>query len=413
MAGAAAAWPPHSRPSTRCRRSPRPPPAARALRARGRLGRRRRRGGRVRHRPGDRRDAGREQRRRPARPDLRRAARRSRRCTPAGVAASPPTLATYELFEQPGALGERRSASAATRSPSATPPRRIARARRRLGRATSSPPPRCSTTSASSCWRLYGDEAPRRPASDARGALLARERRELGIDHALVGGVLTRRWGLPTAIAARDRAPPRRRRRGPGRGGPARRPGRPPRRRRHGLRRGAARGRRGARDRARTRSARCSTSSRTPARRASARRAVPAVAARGRRPARARRGQGLQGDRPGDGPLGEHRAHPPPQRLPQDRRRRPRPGRPRGPRTRLDLSYRSGESRSAIATAWARSRASRRGRPAFAWVRTVSVLSPRRFALVGRVAVGEQLQDLALAAGDRARTPRSMRRRGR
>jgi putative nucleotidyltransferase with HDIG domain len=31
---------------------------------------------------------------------------------------------------------------------------------------------------------------------------LARERRELGVDHALVGGVLARRWGLPRTIAA-------------------------------------------------------------------------------------------------------------------------------------------------------------------------------------------------------------------
>ena len=32
-------------------------------------------------------------------------------------------------------------------------------------------------------------------------ARLARERRELGVDHALVGGVLARRWGLPRAVA--------------------------------------------------------------------------------------------------------------------------------------------------------------------------------------------------------------------
>lgn len=31
---------------------------------------------------------------------------------------------------------------------------------------------------------------------------LARERRELGVDHALVGGVLARRWGLPSAVAS-------------------------------------------------------------------------------------------------------------------------------------------------------------------------------------------------------------------
>ena len=30
---------------------------------------------------------------------------------------------------------------------------------------------------------------------------IAAERRELGIDHALVGGVLTRRWGLHARIA--------------------------------------------------------------------------------------------------------------------------------------------------------------------------------------------------------------------
>src|SRR5205085_3560186 len=31
---------------------------------------------------------------------------------------------------------------------------------------------------------------------------VARERRELGVDHAVVGGVLARRWGLPKSIAA-------------------------------------------------------------------------------------------------------------------------------------------------------------------------------------------------------------------
>jgi putative nucleotidyltransferase with HDIG domain len=31
---------------------------------------------------------------------------------------------------------------------------------------------------------------------------IQRERRELGVDHALVGGVLARRWGLPTSIAS-------------------------------------------------------------------------------------------------------------------------------------------------------------------------------------------------------------------
>jgi putative nucleotidyltransferase with HDIG domain len=49
---------------------------------------------------------------------------------------------------------------------------------------------------------LYGPER----ALDARGAApeerARRERRELGIDHALVGAVLVRRWGMPPIIAS-------------------------------------------------------------------------------------------------------------------------------------------------------------------------------------------------------------------
>ena len=45
------------------------------------------------------------------------------------------------------------------------------------------------------------------PAQVHRGARtpeerIHQERRELGVDHALVGGVLIRRWGLPAALAA-------------------------------------------------------------------------------------------------------------------------------------------------------------------------------------------------------------------
>ncbi len=45
---------------------------------------------------------------------------------------------------------------------------------------------------------------PRQVHGDARTPeeRIHRERRELGVDHALVGGVLTRRWGLPRAIAS-------------------------------------------------------------------------------------------------------------------------------------------------------------------------------------------------------------------
>jgi putative nucleotidyltransferase with HDIG domain len=45
---------------------------------------------------------------------------------------------------------------------------------------------------------------PRQIHGDARTpeARIQRERRELGVDHALVGGVLARRWGLPKAVAS-------------------------------------------------------------------------------------------------------------------------------------------------------------------------------------------------------------------
>jgi putative nucleotidyltransferase with HDIG domain len=44
---------------------------------------------------------------------------------------------------------------------------------------------------------------PRQIHGDARTPeeRIQRERRELGVDHALVGGVLARRWGLPTSVA--------------------------------------------------------------------------------------------------------------------------------------------------------------------------------------------------------------------
>ena len=47
---------------------------------------------------------------------------------------------------------------------------------------------------------LEGPTSARRETPDERARS---ERRELGIDHALVGAVLVRRWGLPTVIAAR------------------------------------------------------------------------------------------------------------------------------------------------------------------------------------------------------------------
>ncbi len=53
---------------------------------------------------------------------------------------------------------------------------------------------------------------PRRRHARPRSGSSA-ERRELGVDHALVGGVLARRWALPAVDRQRDRAPSRRGRR--------------------------------------------------------------------------------------------------------------------------------------------------------------------------------------------------------
>ena len=77
--------------------------------------------------------------------------------------------------------------------------------------ATSWPWPRSSTTSAVRSWRACIPATP--SASTAAAATpddrIAEERRELGIDHALVGGVLTRRWGVHAHIAeAIERHPP-------------------------------------------------------------------------------------------------------------------------------------------------------------------------------------------------------------
>ena len=49
---------------------------------------------------------------------------------------------------------------------------------------------------------LYGDEQSRGKPGETPEDRARRERRELGIDHALVGAVLVRRWGLPPLIAS-------------------------------------------------------------------------------------------------------------------------------------------------------------------------------------------------------------------
>jgi putative nucleotidyltransferase with HDIG domain len=179
-------------------------------------------------------------------------------------------------------------------------------------------------------YKVYFDAVARTPEQRLR-----EEREQLGIDHALVGGVLARRWNLPQRIAiAIERhhaddaeglaamvatadmvahycqgeaiAPERIRRRAlrPQRG----RPPRPP------LRAAAA------------------DPGRDPDQRA-----LPALQPRARRPPPSLRGHGLQADRDRNAPLGLDHPHPPPQRLRQDRRRRSRPGGADRPRQGVDL----------------------------------------------------------------------------
>ena len=50
--------------------------------------------------------------------------------------------------------------------------------------------------------QLYGDDYGASPATTPPEERIRRERRELGIDHALVGAVLVRRWGLKPQIVA-------------------------------------------------------------------------------------------------------------------------------------------------------------------------------------------------------------------
>ena len=128
------------------------------------------------------------------------------------------------------------------------------------------------------------------------------ERRELGIDHALVGGVLARRLGVPAEIASaieRHHAADADGRRRRGRRSPTWSPTTPT----------ATRSRAEARERRAKALGLKPAELRSllyefpyaPARAASAHRAVPALGTRARRAARPRRGQGLQGDRRGDG----------------------------------------------------------------------------------------------------------------
>ena len=82
--------------------------------------------------------------------------------------------------------------------PTGSPPRPATRI------ATACWSPRCCTTSASSCSMHAYPGYPKQVHGPARTPeeRLHYERRELGVDHALVGGVLARRWNLPRSIAS-------------------------------------------------------------------------------------------------------------------------------------------------------------------------------------------------------------------
>ena len=164
---------------------------------------------------------------------------------------------------------------------------------------------------------------------------LHRERRELGVDHALVGGVLARRWGLPKAVASAIERHHAEDAEGDAafvrladmlahyaQGGSvsptellrtARSIGPRPERAAH----------------RHVRPALPLAGPRAPGR------SLPALLPRGRGAQAPGRGQGLQADRARAPALHLDRAHAPAQHLRQARRRRPRAGRPHGHRARL------------------------------------------------------------------------------
>src|SRR6266516_4427671 len=151
------------------------------------------------------------------------------------------------------------------------------------------------------------------------------ERDQLGIDHALVGGVLARRWNVPQQIAVaieRHHAQDA-----------------------EGLaamvaladmvahysQGQAVRPRRRRRARAALRAPQPAPG------RSAGDRALPPFRARAGRPQAPLRGHGLQADRRGNAALGLDHPHPPAQRLRQDRRGRPRAGCSHRARSRLDI----------------------------------------------------------------------------
>ena len=181
-------------------------------------------------------------------------------------------------------------------------------------------------------YKTFFDAVSRTPEQRVRD-----EREQLGIDHALVGGVLARRWNLPqrlavaierhhsddadglaAMVAAADMVAHYSQ-------GEAISP-----ERLHAAVERCGLGADGLRD----------LLYELPYPRQEARpdqRALPALRPRAGRPQAPLRGHGLQADRRRDAALGLHDPHPPAQRLRQDRRCRSSPGRSHRARSRLDL----------------------------------------------------------------------------
>ena len=170
---------------------------------------------RVRRRARDRRPAARQ--RRSSRPSAARSSRSSppsRSSRPRPSSSSPPTPRPSSSSSAARRGTPRPSASGCTPSPSSAPP-------------TASPPqagyPHRDRLLVTALLHDVGKLVlmhaypgyPKQVHGPARTPeeRLHYERRELGVDHALVGGVLARRWNLPHVDRLRDRAPPLRRRR--------------------------------------------------------------------------------------------------------------------------------------------------------------------------------------------------------
>ena len=245
---------------------------------------------------------------------------------------------------------------------------------------------------------------------------LRRERRELGVDHALVGAVLVRRWGLPSSIAAaveRHHSPDAD---GHRRGRPARRPDRPSRGGRPRLADVASKRRRAGSASTRTGCVTSCSSTRT--RRASA--AGPPSPARSR-PARSTRCAGS--------PRARSTSRSPRSSRSRSRRSAPtfttstrRSARSTAPRPSSSRASAAGSSqrvtRSGRCAGRSRPRGRGRGRSRRGEGR-LRVGAHRLGAqarpacdLVGRVAVGEELQRLALAPGERPHLRRPSRAAG-